>query len=89
MLAEYKSKTWTFAIAGIVLQIAGSIISKIPLIGWLVGIPVGALGTLLFIMGCCFYAKAKGYSWLFGLLGLLSFVGLIILYFLPDLHDKR
>jgi hypothetical protein len=86
MLAAYKSKTMTFVIAGIVLQIVGSIIAKAGFLGWLVGGPVALIGSVLLIMGCCFYAKAKGYAWWFGLLGLLSCIGLIILYFLPDQH---
>ena len=86
MLAEYKSKTVTFVVAGLALEILGSILAKAGFLGWLVGGPLAALGAVLFIMGCCFYAKAKGYAWWIGLLGLLSCIGLIVLYFLPDQH---
>jgi hypothetical protein len=86
MLAEYKSKTVTFVIAGIVLQILGGIFAKAGILGALLGWPVGALGSVLLIMGCCFYAKAKGYAWWLGLLGLLSCIGLLVLYVLPDRH---
>jgi peptidoglycan/LPS O-acetylase OafA/YrhL len=86
MLAEYKSKTVTFVVAGIVLQMLGGILAKAGFLGWLVGAPAGLLGSVLLIMGCCFYAKAKGYAWWVGLLGLLSCIGLVVLYFLPDQH---
>jgi len=48
---------------------------------WLIGSPVAAV---LFLMGLCYYAKAKGYSGRVGLLGLLSSLGLLILAALPD-----
>ena len=86
MLAEYKSKTISFVIAGLILQIVGGIIAKAGFLGAMVGGPVALLGSVLLIMGCCFYAKAKGYAWWFGLLGLLSCVGLVVLYLLPDQH---
>jgi len=42
------------------------------------------VGALLLIIGLGFYAKAKGYSAVLGLLGLLSCIGLLILAVLPD-----
>jgi len=46
---------------------------------------VGSIvGSILLIIGLCYYAKAKGYSGVLGLLGLLSCIGLIILAVLPD-----
>ena len=41
---------------------------------------------VLFIFGCCLYAKGKGYHPAFGLLGLLHLPGLIILVLFPDKH---
>lgn len=41
-------------------------------------------GDLLLIIGLCFYAKAKGHSAAWGLFGLLSCIGLIVLAVLPD-----
>lgn len=84
MIAEYKSKTVSFVVSGLLLQIVGSALAKAGFLGWLVGGPAALLGSVLLIMGCCFYAKAKGYAWWFGLLGLLSCIGLIVLYVLPD-----
>jgi hypothetical protein len=46
---------------------------------------IGTLtGSGLFIVWLGYYAKGKGYSRISGLLGLLSFFGLLIVAFLPD-----
>ncbi len=42
-------------------------------------------GNVIFVLGCINLARAKGQPWYFGLLGLLSCVGLLVLWFLvPD-----
>lgn len=42
-------------------------------------------GVLITLAGCVQLARAKGQPWFFGLLGLLSFVGAAVLWFLvPD-----
>jgi hypothetical protein len=41
-------------------------------------------GGILFIIGLGFLAKGKGYSGLFGLLGFLLCIGLVIVLVLPD-----
>lgn len=41
-------------------------------------------GTLMFLIGLAYYAKAKGQSGAWGLLGFLSFIGWIWLALLPD-----
>jgi hypothetical protein len=46
------------------------------------------LGTILFILGLCDYAKAKGYSGFLGLLGFCSWPGLVIVAILPDRTKK-
>ena len=56
-------------IIGILLQCTGNIA--------LVGV-----GTLILIFAFAYYARMRGRSWLWGLMGLLSILGLIILYFL-------
>jgi dipeptide/tripeptide permease len=90
MIKEYQSKTNIGIGLGLVLMIAvplaliyagGQPVSS----GMLVLIVVSRVaGTILFIWGCCMYAKAKGYSAALGLLGLLFLIGLIILAVLPD-----
>ena len=44
------------------------------------------IGALVFIWGCCEYAKGKGYNSAWGLLGILSLIGLIVLALMPDRH---
>jgi hypothetical protein len=42
-------------------------------------------GNVVFVLGCINLARAKGQPWYFGLLGLLSCLGLAILWFVvPD-----
>lgn len=42
-------------------------------------------GNVVFVLGCINLARAKGQPWYLGLLGLLSCVGLAILWFVvPD-----
>lgn len=42
-------------------------------------------GNVIFVVGCINLARAKGQPWYFGLLGLLSCLGLAVLWFLvPD-----
>ncbi|MBK7584401.1 MAG: hypothetical protein IPI67_29875 [Myxococcales bacterium] len=42
-------------------------------------------GNVIFVLGCINFARAKGQPWYVGLLGLLSCVGLAVLWFLvPD-----
>jgi ankyrin repeat protein len=44
------------------------------------------LSALLFVSGCGLYARGKGHSGWYGLLGLLSLPGLLALFFLKDRH---
>ena len=46
------------------------------------------LGTVLYILGLCDYAKAKGHSGFLGLLGFCSWPGLVIVAILPDRTKK-
>ena len=83
MLAEYKTKTNIFILLGIVCQIAGAVIaSSMEMVA--VGDVIRVVGAILFIVGCCYYAKGKGYHGAFGLLGLLSLIGLIVLICMRD-----
>ena len=50
--------------------------------------PVGIIGTVIFVWGCCLLAKGKGYPNYFGMLGLLSLVGLMILWLIPEKGEK-
>ena len=55
----------------------------VPLL-WILLVP--AMAT--FISGCSFYAKSKGYSPYFGILGFGAIPGLVLLILLPDRTDN-
>ena len=82
MIKEYKNKANLFIAIGFVAQLIGRFMLN-GSASWL-----GALltlgGAVLLILGCCNYAKGKGYHWAFGFLGLLSLLGLIILVIMKD-----
>lgn len=80
MLQEYKSKTNLFILLGIIVQVLGVVI------GQDISIFIRLAGSVLLIIGCCYYAKGKGYHCAWGLLGLLSLIGLIILICMRDKH---
>lgn len=85
MLAEYKRNTNIGIGVGFLLQLAARTMP--PESGGLAAF-LSVLGFVLFIWGCCSYAKGKGHSGWWGLLGLLWILGLIILFFLPDRHKE-
>lgn len=74
MLPQYKTKTNIFIGVGILMQLVGAQFGPV----------VQLLGAALMLIGCVFYAKAKGYHGAFGLFGLLSIVGLLVLVCLKD-----
>jgi hypothetical protein len=84
VLPEPKRNTNIGVGLGIVLQIVGRILSNDGMNG--IGFIAILAGFVLFIWGCGQYAKGKGYSPWFGLLGLLSILGLIVLVFFKDKH---
>ena len=86
MIAEYQAKSNLGIAIGLGLQFLGFLIgnsepSLAPLatIAFLCG-----AGALLF--GCVCYARGKGRSGAWGILGLTSLLGLILLVLLPDDH---
>lgn len=87
-IAEYKKK----ANIGIALAIITAVV--LGFIAYRVGAPNKALDIIfvlpmfLFIYGLCCYAKGKGYHGAWGLLGLFTLIGLIILVCLPDRHKS-
>ncbi|MEO6572291.1 MAG: hypothetical protein ABIP89_00535 [Polyangiaceae bacterium] len=63
--------------------------------GWLgrwsfprAGAVLSVVGTLMVIVGIAFRAKDKGHSGAWGILGLLSFVGVIAVSLLPNRHQR-
>ena len=75
--------SFLFGVPGLVLQIAGrfvgdgDVLSGLPLL-------MSLVGTVLLIVGLGYYAKAKGRHLAWGLMGLLSIIGLIVLACLKD-----
>lgn len=83
MLAEYKKKTNLYVLLGIILQVLGRVvIAKTETPEW--GGLMLLVGIVFFIVGCCCYAKAKGRATAWGLLGLFSIIGLLILVGMED-----
>ena len=87
MLSEYKKKTNIGVGLGIITQIIANVVSA----GggeWdmIIGGLLGFVGTVFFIYGCISYAKGKGHHGAWGILGLFSIIGLIILVLFPDKH---
>ena len=96
MIAKYNKKSLTLGIPGLLIQITCILLNNMlaakakndgiaPSAGLALLLSLGAfVGVILLIIGLCFYAKAKGYSPVWGLLGLLSCIGLLILAVMPD-----
>lgn len=92
MLKEFKAKTYIGIGCGVFLTYflyavepktgSGFLVS-------LVGLGLSILSMVLFIWGCCCYAKGKGHHGAWGLLGFLFIPGLIILSFFRDMHKKN
>ena len=86
MNKEYRIKTNVGVGLGIIAQMIGFAVSKYVHIGiilWIAAIIIYG-GFLMFIWGLWNYAKGKGYKGAWGLLGLLSVFGLVILALFPD-----
>lgn len=92
MDAALNRKSLTFGIPGIILQLAGNVMANMGTSNpqnpnWamaLGGLAVALVGTALLIYGLALYAQAKGQSGWWGLMGLLSCIGLLVLALLPD-----
>jgi len=75
-----------WGVPGLTIQTLGYIVANVmvePLMA-LFFLLVSVAGTVLLLVGLGYYAKAKGHSPVWGLLGLLSCVGIVVLAVLPD-----
>ena len=79
MIAKYKVQTNVFILIGFAAQVIGVVAGD----GG-AGNFIRLIGGVLIVVGCCFYAKSKGYNGAWGLLGLLSIIGLLILICMKD-----
>jgi hypothetical protein len=76
--------SFAFALPGLVLLMASGALAAPGMEKNLAVLAtVRLLGALLFLIGMFFYARMRGRGWAWGFLGLLSCLGLLILYFLP------
>jgi hypothetical protein len=101
MITKYNRKSLAFGITGILLQQGWFVLIVVlglkdgshtkPLPEWagtLFGFSI-ILGTILWLVGTCYYAMAKGYKAAVGFLGIFSWIGLLILFVLPDKAEGR
>lgn len=79
MIRKYSDKSMKFGIPGLVLHALAAWL-HVPVLSWLIAV----VGSLLLCLGLCYFARAKGRSILWGLLGFFSFFGLIVLAVIPD-----
>ena len=77
MLRALNRKSLVYGVPGLLIQGVGIVIHPAMIL----------LGTVLLIIGLAYYAKAKGHSGLFGLFGLLSWVGILVLIVLKDHYE--
>lgn len=78
MIKRYNTLSFAYFIPGMILQFASVTVDG----G--VSVALGILGTILAIVGFGYYAKAKGRSSAWGIVGLLGILGLIVLACLKD-----
>ena len=86
MIKRYNNLSFVYAVPGIVLQIVGHVVSqgaKEPA-SLLLGVAILLIGTALLMVGIAYYAKSRGRSPVWCLMGLLSCIGLIVLLLLKD-----
>ncbi len=88
MIARYNNISLALGIPGLILQIAGNLMRANPDQETL-GVVVLLVGTVLLISGLAMYAKAKGRSPAWGLMGLLSLIGLVVLALLKDRAPEK
>lgn len=92
MTKKEKTRVNLIIGASLILQIAGRIINanvaneKLSLDSFLVTLAPFLIigGWILIVWGAIEYAKAKGYKWYVGLLGILNIIGFIFLVLLPN-----
>ncbi len=87
MIKRYNNISLLIGAPAIAIQIGGVLMRSTANPGSpedLMGAILMVGGGILLIIGLAFFAKSRGHSAWFGLVGLLSFPGMIILHFLED-----
>jgi hypothetical protein len=80
MIARYNNYSLALGIPGLLIQIGG-LVAQRP--------PITLVGTVLLMAGLAFYAKAKGRSPAWCLMGFLGLIGLIVLALLKDQAPEK
>lgn len=83
MIARDNNISLALGVPGIILQFVGNLL-RLNKTYDAIGVLVLVIGTLLLIGGLAYYAKAKGRSPAWGLMGFLSLLGLLVLALLKD-----
>jgi amino acid transporter len=75
-----------WGVPGLTLQTFGYMLANVMVdpLSALLFLLVSLAGTALLLVGLAYYAKAKGHSPAWGLVGLLSCLGIVVLAVLPD-----
>jgi len=85
MLKEYKLQAILGIWGGFLLFALGFLVTGKDSSGYLFfGKAIMLCSYALFICGCFMYARGKGRSWYWGILGVLGPLGLLVLYCLMD-----
>lgn len=89
MNQELKQKGYSMIGIGLLLEIAASIALSLTNLSLLILGTVSFIGFVVFALGCYYYAKSKGRSGLWAILGIFSLIGFIILLVLPDKSEVK
>jgi hypothetical protein len=85
MLKEYRLQSILGIWGGLLLFALGFIVTGKHEAGYIFfGNAIMSASFALFICGCFMYARGKGRSWYWGILGLIGPLGLVALYCLMD-----
>jgi hypothetical protein len=84
MIARYNNISLALGVPGLVIQIVGNVMRVQPE-HEAIGALLLLVGSGLLIAGLAYYAVAKGRNPAWGLMGLLSILGIIVLACLKDL----
>lgn len=84
MLTEKKFNTNLGVGIGLTISITQVFLVRAHILPSLLGHIMAWLGLGFLVWGCMNYAEGKGHSKWFGLLGILSCIGLLILVLMPD-----
>jgi len=87
MIARYNRLSFAFGIPGLILQGLGYMATNDKKMGIEEGaaVAITLVGTIILMVGFALYAKSRGRSPVWCVMGLLSIVGLIVLGVLKDL----